>query len=351
MSIIVWGIVELALLDTSKPVWYPYYGSWMLSLVSESILLFFRVSASRSVNLDKFDIAGLSVQVVRILVFMAMPLGVWALRARDMEACSEESARLLGESLNASYGAMAELDSDSEGTMDARARMLKKIEESGNWWTYAKSFALLWPYIWPKRERWLQFSMVLVGGCLLVERALNVMVPHQLGVVTNSLMLGHGEFPWIQLVLYVLYRWLDSGSGVQALQQYLWMPVDQFSYRALTTAAYNHVMSLSYDFHSNKKTGEVWHSISQGRSVNGFIESMLFQVLPMLVDLCVAFGYFFIFFDIYMALIVAVVSVVYLWVTTKLSAMKSYTRRDLNTTGRNEISILIETISSWTTVR
>jgi len=35
--------------------------------------------------------------------------------------------------------------------------------------------------------------MVLVGGCLVAERGLNVMVPHQLGVVTNSLMEGSGR--------------------------------------------------------------------------------------------------------------------------------------------------------------
>ena len=345
----VWGIVELALLDTAQPVWYPYYGSWIVSLVSEAILLALRVSVSEGLGLGSFEIAGKLVQLARILIFLGMPLGVWALRTKDLEACSEESSRLLGDSQNTHYGALGQVDSDSE-TAEARERMIKKIEASGNWWTYAKSFALLWPYVWPKGERWLQFSMVMVGCCLLAERGLNVMVPHQLGVLTDSLTKGEDRLPWIELVLYVTYRWLDSGSGVQALQQYLWMPVDQYSYRTLTTAAYNHVMALSYDFHSNKKTGEVWHSISQGRSVNGFIESMLFQVLPMLVDLCVAFAYFFIVFDVYMALIVAVVSVVYLWTTTKLSAMKSNTRRDLNTTGRNEITILIETLSSWTTV-
>ncbi|KAF8541043.1 hypothetical protein BDD12DRAFT_876263 [Trichophaea hybrida] len=109
---------------------------------------------------------------------------------------------------------------------------------------------------------------------------------------------------------------------------YLWMPLDQYTHRSLTTAAYNHVMSLSYDFHMGKKTGEIWSSIAQGRSVNGFIETVFFQIVPMLVDLCVAFAYFFHSFDAYMALIVAVVSVVYLWVTAKLSAIRNDMRRD-----------------------
>lgn len=139
-----------------------------------------------------------------------------------------------------------------------------------------------------------------------------------------------GSVPWVQVSLYVIYRWLDSGSGISALQRYLWMPIDQYSYRSITTAAYNHVMSLSHDFHTNKKTGELYTSVNQGRSVNGFIESILFAVLPMLADLCVAFAYFFWVFNSYMALIVAVVSVVYLWVTTKLGTMRNQMRRDFN---------------------
>jgi len=34
--------------------------------------------------------------------------------------------------------------------------------------------------------------MVMVAFCLLAERGLNALVPHQLGVVTNSLSTGNG---------------------------------------------------------------------------------------------------------------------------------------------------------------
>ena len=139
-----------------------------------------------------------------------------------------------------------------------------------------------------------------------------------------------GSVPWFEVFLFVLFRWLDSGSGVSALQAYLWIPIDQYSYRTISTAAYNHVMSLSHDFHSTKKTADLYTSVTTGRSINGFIESILFAVLPMFADLCVAFAYFFIKFDAYMALIVAVVMIVYLWVTAKLGSMGNQMRRDFN---------------------
>lgn len=55
------------------------------------------------------------------------------------------------------------------------------------------SFKVFWPYVWPSKDKWLKFSMVLVGICLVVERGLNVLVPHQLGVVTNALSEGNGK--------------------------------------------------------------------------------------------------------------------------------------------------------------
>jgi ABC-type transport system involved in Fe-S cluster assembly fused permease/ATPase subunit len=109
-------------------------------------------------------------------------------------------------------------------------------------------------------------------------------------------------------------------------------------------------MNLSSDFHANKKSGELYASIDQGRSINGFIDDVCFSILPMLVDLIVAFGYFYYLFDAYMALIVGVVTVVYLWVTTKLGAQQDQIRRDYRTSCRNENHVLYESMGSWSTV-
>ncbi|KAI5838618.1 hypothetical protein DFP73DRAFT_616350 [Morchella snyderi] len=352
-AILAWGAIELALLDSVNTVWYPYYGCWVLSLVTEICLII--LPNYYNVPDNAFKRAKSIIQAIRITILILLPAVFWGFQIYDnrKEAGNdEESAGLLtGNNGSRLYGtASPECVDETVETREAKARMLKKIEESGNWWIYAKSFAIFWPYVWPSKDGWLKISMALVGICLLIERGLNVMVPYQLGVVTNALARGNGSIPWVQVSLYVMYRWLDSGSGISALQRYLWMPIDQYAYRSITTAAYNHVMSLSHDFHTNKKTGDLYSSVNQGRSVNGFIESVLFSVLPMLADLCVAFVYFYIAFNSYMALIVAVVSMVYLWVTARLGARKNQMRRDFNAASRKEASIMWETMSSWTTV-
>jgi ABC-type bacteriocin/lantibiotic exporter with double-glycine peptidase domain len=128
-----------------------------------------------------------------------------------------------------------------------------------------------------------------------------------------------GYVPWRETLLYVFYRWI-AGSCIGGLRRQFWMPIALFSYRSLTTAAYNHAMLLSYDFHSGKSSSDINTDISRGNSVNGFVDTIAFQIAPMLSDLCIAFGYFFFLFDSYMALVVAVVSVMYIYISIKQTA-------------------------------
>ncbi|PWW73909.1 hypothetical protein C7212DRAFT_283744 [Tuber magnatum] len=358
-SVVIWGVIELCLVDNSSPVWYPYCGSWLLALVAELCLLVLpRDDPGQGTG---FHMAKVVVEIIRVSFLLALPISYWGFQRGDNQRSfrgDEESAGLLAacDAVNTvgngtAYGATGDNAPEGVANTEANARMMKKIEESGNWWVYAKSFSILWKYLWPSEDRRLQASMVMVAFCLLAERGLNALVPHQLGVVTNSLSTGNGiSIPWLQVSIYVVFRWLDSGSGIPALHRYLWIPVDQYASRSITTAAYNHVMSLSHDFHTNKKSVEIYSSVRQGRSVNGFIESVLFAVLPMLSDLCIAFAYFYYMFNAYMALIVAVVSIVYLYATAKLGATKNQIRRDYNTARIEEANVMCEAMSSWATV-
>ncbi|EDN08041.1 hypothetical protein HCAG_04551 [Histoplasma mississippiense (nom. inval.)] len=121
---------------------------------------------------------------------------------------------------------------------------------------------------------------------------INVMVPIQIGRITNVLSGDTGEefyIPWRGICIYVLFRWLQGNQGlIGSLRSFLWIPVGQYSYMELSTAAFEHVHSLSLDFHLGKKTGEVLSALSKGNSINTFLEQFTFQVVPMLIDLCVA---------------------------------------------------------------
>jgi ABC-type transport system involved in Fe-S cluster assembly fused permease/ATPase subunit len=140
--------------------------------------------------------------------------------------------------------------------------------------------------------------------------------------------------------MYVVYRWLQGGQGLlSSVRSSLWIPVGQYSYMELSTAAFEHVHGLSLDFHLGKKTGEVLSALSKGSSINTFLEQVTFQVVPMLIDLGVAVGYFLIFFDAYYALVVGISTFGYLYVTIRMAQWRATIRRQMVNASRQEDAV------------
>ncbi|RPB23118.1 hypothetical protein L211DRAFT_883629, partial [Terfezia boudieri ATCC MYA-4762] len=359
-SILAWGVLHLCLIESPEPVWYPYWGSWILGLVGElSIILLSMKSEATAPQRSIFAATEFLLRYLRLVILLSLPILFWGFRKRSIvteTSNTDETAPLLGQTrTNEEYGAIVHIgnsdDEDSGKESEFQERARKRIEEGG-WLEYAKSFKIFWPHIWPQKDRALQTQIALVGGCLVIERGLNVLIPMQMGRVTNALMAGGlaGHVPWMEVFFFILIRWLGSGAGVPALQRYLWVPIDQYAYRCITTAAYNHVMSLSSEFHTSKNTGEIYGAVQHGRAVTGFVEMVLFSVLPMLADLIVAFGYFYITFGIYMALIVTFTSCVYVWITSRLNRKRIDLRRKFTKRSRRETHLMWQSMSNWETV-
>jgi uncharacterized membrane protein len=214
---------------------------------------------------------------------------------------------------------------------------------STSWWEYLSGYSLFLPYLWPSKSRRLQLTVVVCVVLVLLQRVVNVLVPYQIGEITNALSADDGaEFyiPWGGIMMYAFFRWLQGSQGlIGSLRSFLWIPISQYSYMELSTAAFEHVHSLSLDFHLGKKTGEVLSALSKGNAINTFLEQVTFQVVPMLIDLCVAVGYFLIVFDVYYALVVAIVTFIYLYVTIRMASWRAGIRREMVNASRQEDAV------------
>ena len=214
-----------------------------------------------------------------------------------------------------------------------------------SWWEYIRGYSLFFPYLWPAKSRRLQGIVILCFVIVMVQRAVNLLVPIQARRVTNILA-GENEneaasgIPWGPVCLYIFYRFLQGSSGVLgAARAVMWIPIEQYSYRELSTASFEHVHGLSLDFHLGKKTGEVISAMSKGQSINTFLEQVTFQLLPMLIDLAVAFGYFLYAVDVYYALVVAIVTCAYLYITIRLAQWRADLRREYVNLERQEDAV------------
>ena len=202
-----------------------------------------------------------------------------------------------------------------------------------SWWEYARAYTLFLPYLWPAKSRRLQILLIVCCSLVALTRVVNVLVPIEAGKITDILSGEDGpsnRIPWVQILLYVAFRLLQGNSGIlAAIRDYLWIPVSQYSYRELSIASFEHVHSLSLDFHLGKKTGEVLSALNKGASINTFLGQVTFQFIPMIADLGVAIGYFLVEFDVYYSLVVALVAFTYVYITIRMAQWRGEIRREM----------------------
>jgi ABC-type transport system involved in Fe-S cluster assembly fused permease/ATPase subunit len=155
--------------------------------------------------------------------------------------------------------------------------------------------------------------------------------------------------PWIPVLMYAVLLFISGGACIGWIRKWLWLPVEQYSYDALSTASHAHLMSLSSDFHDSKSSSDLTQAVSGGRSVTYLLETVCFQVVPMFIDLIIAFGYLSYIFGPYMGLILVVEAITYFYTTTKLVAGRAEKRREFVTIYRKEWTIGQQSLDGWNT--
>ena len=214
---------------------------------------------------------------------------------------------------------------------------------------YAKAFSVFIPYLWPPRSREFQTRILGVCLCLLCARALNVLEPRQFGIVIDRLSLSRSQVPLQEFGLWALFGWFRY-SVLREIRAWIWLPVEQYAEGSIKTASYNRIMDLSRDFHTTKKSAQLYTAISQGNSLKSIAEVLFFKVLPLLVDVGVAFVYLYWVFGPYMALIVAATTVVFVWASFAFVGQQTEPRRKWNGLVRKEYRVMYDTIGEWSSV-
>ncbi|KAI1769735.1 ABC transporter type 1, transmembrane domain-containing protein [Hypoxylon cercidicola] len=304
---------------------------WLISTVYETAWLAYNLTVVQSLeggcSYSALDIAQVTLSALRTL-FLLCSIGIyWALTVRPRGERStsqdEESSLLPGErgSNNVSYGIM---DAKAKGDEYAKAG----DAQTTTWLDYMLGFGNLFPFLWPSDSKRLRVRAVFCFFLLVVQRAINILTPHQLGVVVASL--GSGKLPHAQILLYVLFRGLQGQQGViGSTRALLWIPISQSTYRRLSTATFKHVLELSLDFHLSKRVGEVMSALSKGGALNTFLDGFVFQLFPMVADLWIAAAYFFFKFDAFYSLMVIAVTWFYIYITIYMAKYRGRARREM----------------------
>ncbi|KXX82234.1 Heavy metal tolerance protein [Madurella mycetomatis] len=380
---LVFGVVFAGLSETSSPVWHPYVGSLGLALVFEPAIqaLAFAVRPAESlVYTDLVDISTASARYLAVILAVAFYLEGKCNWQRGKCTDSERQS-LLKTNGNAGhhdtdsedssdggqqngYGATSDVSTDASQSSDtdgdespwerrerqASEQMEKRLKEKGNWVTYAKSFMVFFPYIWPVGRRSLQIRVVLVGACLLTMNFINVLIPRQLGIIMDSLAGTNNKNPWVEVLFFAGLKLVASEAGLSLLRQWLWIPVEYYSFDAISTASYSHVLNLSSDFHDSKSSSDIMMAIQSGQSVSNILESICFRAIPMLIDMVVAFLYLSVTLGPYEGFITVATASVFLYIATRMIAGLKSARKDEVSAWFREHYVRQAGIQGWSTV-
>ncbi|KAL1640688.1 hypothetical protein SLS58_006702 [Diplodia intermedia] len=368
-SILVWGAITISLVDIKTPVWHVFLASWAFGTLSEVVILGLMFSSAPQD--DNFSL-GKSFGSARTILLMTLLISDFIIRCKSgrQETHSDEESRSLlasednvpgntasYDSLPSSIATEHEDESGKDGNSDdeddeVKELQQKRLKEQGGWWGYLKGFMVFLPYIWPYNNRRMQLWLSVLLFSIIVERFLTVLIPRQLGIITDALSDSRetGYFPWKELFVWAMLKLISISAGFELLRSMANSRIGVYAFRQLSSAAFNHVMSLSMDYHCSKSCGDVIKAIEQGSDIHDILDTVLFEAAPMLIDLVVAAVWLSSVFDAYMALIIIATSAVYIYAGVRANTFIVHRRREYTEGERKGNEILYDAVSNWQTV-
>ncbi|KAJ3165297.1 ATP-binding cassette sub- B member 6, mitochondrial, partial [Irineochytrium annulatum] len=238
----------------------------------------------------------------------------------------------------------------------AAAERAKKAKE-GTWADAWEKLKKLLPFMWPTEWR-LQTLVVASLTCLAAGRVVNVLVPLQYKVVVDILSDPgrDNKGPWIVYVAVLTFcflRYLQGNSGiVSSIQNLLWIPVGQYNYREISVKILDHLHNLSLQYHINRKTGEVLQVVQRGTSsVAQLLSTLVFNILPIFVDIFISVIVFINYFDLSTGMIVLVTMALYIWCTVVVTEWRTKFRREMNQLDNLSRARAVDSLLNFETVK
>ncbi|ODH53455.1 hypothetical protein GX48_00285 [Paracoccidioides brasiliensis] len=360
---LLWFSILLMCIDSQSPPGYPLYGYCLIYFVFEVALL--SLSILLGIPRTGEPNGKRAIQGIRLFLFSLVPcvaFGFLLLTTKSIDG-DEESAPLLSDTMNVTpstentYGACD--NSSDAGAPQPSKKDTTLFDEDDeeelnaadvDLWAFVSNLYVLAPFFWPSKKLKLKLCFVGVGICLAFARIINILIPIQIGLITNILSQNNGVFPWKNVTVLIALRLLDSSGGLPSAMKFMWMPLENFAYMNLSTTAYNHVMTLSSDYHDSKNCGSLWQVVFRGQNVKDMVTNLCFHIGPMIIDLALAVSVLYYLFDAYMALDVAAVSVLFLWSSGKILAKQAGQRKEYIIHRSKEFTHLCETTANWHTV-
>ena len=271
----------------------------------------------------------------------------------------------------------SEADSDYDGDdlgediKTVKQQRKQRLRELGLF-RYLKSYFDLIPDIWPSRDKVLLFGVAAMLLQKVADSLLNVLVHHQESKAINILWdasqrstlqrssASSGQsntgpsmldsVPYREVGIWLIYKWLGPHGLLSACLKPLEIRVQSRLDRAAYRAAFDQVMGLSMDYHDDKASYHTLSAMDCSVCLYSVCFQLVFDIAPIILDLAIAYVYFFYRFDWQIALLVIVVTLAYTFLTRESSKwIKSARKRDFRAY-KHFNQAESESVTNWKTV-
>jgi len=232
-----------------------------------------------------------------------------------------------------------------------KANEKPEITLEPTWSELVQRIRRLSPYLWPSKSPSLQLIAGICILILLLGRLVNAMTPFTLGELLKVFEKRSDYSMWSLLLLYVVLRFLQGSGGLAALRDVLWAPVMQYSDREMSQLSFNHLLNLSFAFHTRRKTGEILRVLDRGAAINRILELILFSILPTFLDICLALIIICVAFDLILAIVIFVVMTSYVSASIILTQWRTRIRRQMNERDQVTRGIHADCLLNYETVK
>ncbi|XP_042907782.1 ATP-binding cassette sub-family B member 6 isoform X1 [Parasteatoda tepidariorum] len=247
------------------------------------------------------------------------------------------------------------IQADAENLLESGAQSPPRNSSAfSDFWVKCKR---LIPFLWPKKNKLLQLRVICCFGFLIAGRVITVFVPQYNKYIINSLTVDRSimTFRWDYICIYVAFWFLQgqgSNSFMNNIRSFLWIRVQQYTVKEVEVNMYNHLHSLSLNWHLGRKIGEVLRVMDRGTSsISNLLGYIVFNIIPTFADIFIAVIYFAVAFNPWFGLIVFVTMTIYLGSTIYLTEWRTKFRRDANKLDNAVEAQCVDSLLNFETVK
>jgi ATP-binding cassette, subfamily B, heavy metal transporter len=209
------------------------------------------------------------------------------------------------------------------------------------------------PFLWPKNNPQLKLQLVVAAIMVLASKGIVLSMAFIYGAAIDQMAPGLEAGVAIAIALIAAYAGARfSGVLFDNLRNVAFERVGQDATRDFAVNVFSHLHALSLRFHLARHTGEITKVIERGtKSIDTMLYFLLFNIAPTVIELVAVLVIFTLKFSFGLAAATAVMVVIYIVLTRKITDWRNALRAQMNDLDTLTVSRSVDSLLNYETVK